>query len=43
MGFGGLDITDEGIMQLKPVLPENWKKLSITGVGTTRKTYVVKN
>ncbi|MDO9255057.1 MAG: glycoside hydrolase family 65 protein [Bacteroidales bacterium] len=43
MGFGGLDITPDGIVQLKSVLPENWKKLSITGVGITRKTYVVKN
>jgi len=43
MGFGGLDITTEGIVQLKSVLPENWKKLTITGVGTTGKTYVVNN
>jgi trehalose/maltose hydrolase-like predicted phosphorylase len=43
MGFGGLDITPAGIVQLKSVLPENWKKLTITGVGTSRKTYVVNN
>jgi len=41
MGFGGLEITPEGIVQIKSVLPENWKKLTITGVGTTGKTYVV--
>jgi hypothetical protein len=43
MGFGGLEITPDGIVQLKSVLPENWKKLTITGVGTTGKTYVVNN
>jgi trehalose/maltose hydrolase-like predicted phosphorylase len=42
MGFGGLDITPEGIVQLNSVLPENWKKLTITGVGNTDKTYIVK-
>ncbi|NTW43466.1 MAG: glycoside hydrolase family 65 protein, partial [Anaerolineaceae bacterium] len=42
MGFGGLDITPEGIVQIKSVLPDTWKKLTITGVGTTGKTYVVK-
>ncbi|MFZ4547454.1 MAG: hypothetical protein ACOYN4_08465, partial [Bacteroidales bacterium] len=43
MGFGGLEITPDGIVQLKSVLPENWKKLTITGVGTTGKTCVVNN
>jgi trehalose/maltose hydrolase-like predicted phosphorylase len=41
MGFGGLDITPEGIVQLKSVLPDNWKKLTITGVGTESKTFTV--
>jgi trehalose/maltose hydrolase-like predicted phosphorylase len=41
MGFGGLDITPEGIVQKKSGLPENWKKLTITGVGTTGKTFIV--
>lgn len=42
MGFGGLDITDDGIQQIKSTLPPNWKSLTITGVGPDKKTYVVK-
>jgi trehalose/maltose hydrolase-like predicted phosphorylase len=42
MGFGGLDITPEGIVQIKSVLPSSWKRLTITGVGPAKKTYVVK-
>ena len=42
MGFGGLDITPNGIIQLKSVLPKQWKSLTITGVGTQKKTYLVK-
>jgi trehalose/maltose hydrolase-like predicted phosphorylase len=41
MGFGGLEITPKGIVQIKSVLPSNWKKLTITGVGPERKTYTV--
>ncbi|MBU7578466.1 MAG: glycoside hydrolase family 65 protein, partial [Flavihumibacter sp.] len=41
MGFGGLEITPKGIVQIKSVLPANWKKLTITGVGPERKTYTV--
>jgi trehalose/maltose hydrolase-like predicted phosphorylase len=32
MGFGGLDITENGIVQLPTKLPAKWKKLEITGV-----------
>ena len=32
MGFGGLEITQTGIVQLKQSLPANWKTLKITGV-----------
>lgn len=39
MGFGGLDITDKGINQVKSTLPKNWQKLIITGVSG--KTYIV--
>ena len=42
MGFGGLDITSQGIRQVKSVLPEGWKSLTITGVGPDKKTYVIK-
>ena len=41
MGFGGLDITPDGIIQKPPILPENWTKLTITGVGPSGKTFVV--
>jgi len=41
MGFGGLDITPQGIIQSKPILPANWKRLTITGVGIYGKTFVV--
>lgn len=40
-GFGGLELTDKGIRQYKSVLPASWTKLTIKGVGTDRKTYVV--
>lgn len=42
MGFGGLDIdSNGGISQVKSILPKNWKKLTIKGVGKDKKTYVV--
>ena len=41
-GFGGLDITDAGIIQLKTKLPKQWKSITITGVGTEKKTFTVK-
>ena len=43
MGFGGLDITSNGIVQVKSVLPAHWKSLTITGVGPANKTYRVGN
>lgn len=39
MGFGGLEITPKGIIQIRSSLPSNWKKLTITGVGVQKKTY----
>jgi trehalose/maltose hydrolase-like predicted phosphorylase len=42
MGFGGLEITPKGIVQLSSALPSNWKSLTITGVGPAKKTFVVK-
>lgn len=42
MGFGGLDITPIGIVQLKTSLPKQWKSLTLTGVGTQKKTFIVK-
>jgi trehalose/maltose hydrolase-like predicted phosphorylase len=42
MGFGGLEITPQGITQIKTVLPKNWKSVTITGVGKDKKTFVNK-
>ena len=42
-GFGGLHITSKGIVQKHPVLPKEWKSLTIKGVGPQKKTFVVKN
>ncbi len=41
-GFGGLDITEDGIVQVKSSLPPSWKKLTLTGIGPSKKTFVVK-
>ncbi len=41
-GLGGLDITDQGIIQLKTKLPSKWKSLTIKGVGKEEKTFTVK-
>lgn len=39
MGFGGLDITPSGIVQVESKLPAQWKSLKITGVGKDKKSY----
>lgn len=38
-GFGGLQFTDDGIIQKDPILPKQWKSLTIKGVGIDKKTY----
>lgn len=40
-GFGGLKITENGIIQENPILPKAWKSLTITGVGKEKKTFSV--
>ena len=40
-GFGGLDITDDGIVQKNAILPKEWKSLTLKGIGPERKTYVI--
>lgn len=40
-GFGGLDITDDGIVQRTSKLPHPWQSLTLTGIGPTKKTYNV--
>jgi trehalose/maltose hydrolase-like predicted phosphorylase len=42
MGFGGLDITTQGIVQLPSKLPTNWKGLQLKGIGPEKKNYSVK-
>jgi trehalose/maltose hydrolase-like predicted phosphorylase len=42
MGFGGVEITPQGIIQVKSALPPHWKKLTITGVGIEKKNFIVK-
>jgi trehalose/maltose hydrolase-like predicted phosphorylase len=41
-GFGGLDITPNGVVQGPTRLPAGWKMLKITGIGLSRNTYIVK-
>jgi len=41
-GFGGLEITSKGIMQVKSKLPKSWRSLTITGVGPDKKTFTVR-
>lgn len=41
-GFGGLRITDKGIIHENGILPAHWKSLTLKGVGPDKKTYVVK-
>lgn len=42
-GFCGLQITDKGIMQVPSVLPKHWKKVTVTGVGPNKETFVREN
>jgi trehalose/maltose hydrolase-like predicted phosphorylase len=41
MGFGGIDITNDGLRQVRSTLPHNWKSLTITGVGPNHSTFSV--
>jgi hypothetical protein len=41
-GFGGLDITPAGIIQLKTKLPGAWHSLLLKGIGPNRTNYTVK-
>ncbi|HEY8735017.1 MAG TPA: glycoside hydrolase family 65 protein [Puia sp.] len=41
MGFGGLDITSAGIVQVPSRLPATWKKIIITRAGPDKKNYSV--
>ena len=40
MGFGGLEITDQGIIrQPSSCLPQHWKSLTLKGIGIKGETY----
>ncbi|SDE80512.1 Trehalose and maltose hydrolase (possible phosphorylase) [Pricia antarctica] len=38
-GFAGLDFSDGGIVQKNPILPKEWKSLTIKGVGPDKQTF----
>ena len=40
-GFGGLRLTDQGIIQKDPILPKQWKSLTLKGIGASRKTFKI--
>ncbi|MEG1700529.1 MAG: glycoside hydrolase family 65 protein [Alistipes sp.] len=40
-GFGGLQITPDGIRQMPSVLPAHWRSLTLKGVGVDRQTFTV--
>lgn len=42
-GFCGLQITNDGVVQLPSVLPKHWQKVTVTGVGADKKEYVREN
>ncbi len=41
MGFGGLEITPQGISQGPSALPPHWTSLTITGVGPEKRSFSV--
>lgn len=40
-GFGGLEITDHGLIQRPSRLPAAWKSLTLTGIGPQQRSFVV--
>ena len=36
-GFGGLDINEKGITELKTQLPKKWNSLKISGIGVEKR------
>jgi trehalose/maltose hydrolase-like predicted phosphorylase len=41
-GFGGLSITDAGIVQSSKPLPKKWKSIQLKGIGVEKKDYTIK-
>jgi protein-glucosylgalactosylhydroxylysine glucosidase len=42
-GFGGVEITDKGLTQVKSVLPKHWKSLTLKNIGVKKQTFKVVN
>jgi trehalose/maltose hydrolase-like predicted phosphorylase len=42
-GFGGLNISESGIVQKNSILPKQWKSLTLKGIGPNKKTFIVKH
>jgi len=42
-GFGGLHLTDKGIIQKNPILPNEWTSLTLKGIGIEKQTFLIKN
>ncbi|WP_281541625.1 glycosyl hydrolase family 95 catalytic domain-containing protein [Maribacter aestuarii] len=40
-GFAGIDFSDEGIVQRNPILPKEWKSLTVKGVGPDKTRYEI--
>ena len=40
-GFGGIEITQDGVIQVKSSLPKQWKSLTLKGIGKDKKTFAV--
>ncbi len=38
-GFAGLEFSDGGIVQKNPIIPKEWKSLTIKGVGPEKRNY----
>jgi trehalose/maltose hydrolase-like predicted phosphorylase len=41
-GFGGLSISDNGIVQSSKPLPKKWKSVQVKGAGVDKKDFIVK-
>ena len=41
-GLGGLDISDDGITQLKTKIPKHWTSLTFKGIGVEKQSFSVK-
>lgn len=42
MGFGGLHLTEKGVVQQQGILPPHWQSLTLKGIGVKKQTYSVK-